>query len=81
MELRAGAASGRGVAPAGASKGAHEIGERRDADGYGVDDACRAFREVVAPALTGMDCREQGDIDARLIALDGATPAVSAATR
>ena len=51
---RADAASRRPAHP----KGAHEIGERRDADGYGVNDACRAFRDVVAPALKGMDCRD-----------------------
>src|SRR5262245_39664090 len=71
VELRAGSASGRGVAPAGASKGAHEIGERRDVDGYGVHEACGVFRNVVAPVLKGMDCSDQSAIDARLIELNG----------
>ena len=72
VELRAGTASGRGVAPAGASKGAHEVGERRDADGYGVSDACRVFRAAVPAALLGMDCRDQAAIDAQLSELDTA---------
>jgi enolase len=71
VELRAGNAIGRGVAPAGASTGAHEARERRDADGRGVSDACAAFAREIAPALIGRDCRNQSDIDRMLIDLDG----------
>jgi enolase len=70
VELRAGDAVGRGVAPAGASTGAHEARERRDADGRGVGDACALFEREIAPALIGVDCREQASIDRWLIALD-----------
>jgi enolase len=71
VELCAGEAVGRGIAPAGASTGANEARERRDSDGRGVNDACAAFRREVAPALLGMDCREQAAIDRLLIELDG----------
>lgn len=71
VELRAGDAVGRGIAPAGASTGANEARERRDADGRGVADACAAFAREIAPALLGRDCREQTQIDRMLIELDG----------
>ncbi len=71
VELRAGDAVGRGIAPAGASTGANEARERRDADGRGVADACAAFAREIAPALLGCDCREQAQIDRMLIELDG----------
>ena len=70
VELHAGGAVGRGVAPAGASTGAHEAHERRDTDGRGVDDACALFRTEIAPALIGLDCRDQESIDRLLIELD-----------
>lgn len=73
VELRAGDAVGRGIAPAGASTGAHEARERRDADGRGVHDACAAFNEEIAPALIGLDCREQTLIDRLLVELDAST--------
>ncbi len=71
VELRADGAVGRGVAPAGASTGAHEARERRDADGRGVADACAAFAREIAPALIGCDCRDQVKIDRMLMELDG----------
>jgi len=64
-------AVGRAIAPAGASTGRFEARERRDADGLGVDDACREFNSVVAPRLIGRDGRDQRAIDAMLIELDG----------
>ena len=70
VELHAGGAVGRGVAPAGASTGVHEAHERRDTDGRGVDDACALFRTEIAPALIGLDCRDQESIDRLLIELD-----------
>jgi len=71
VELRAGDAVGRGMAPAGASTGAHEARERRDADGRGVAEACAAFAREIAPALLGRDCRDQEAIDRMLVELDG----------
>ncbi len=71
VELRAGDAVGRGIAPAGASTGAHEARERRDADGLGVAEACAVFAREIAPALLGRDCRDQEAIDRMLIELDG----------
>ncbi len=73
VELRAGAAIGRGIAPAGASTGTNEARERRDADGRGVADACTSFQHEVAPALIGRDCRDQAAIDQMLVTLDGST--------
>ncbi len=70
VELRAGDAMGRGVAPAGASRGAFEAHERRDADRLGVEDACTLFRLEIAPALLGNDCSDQEQIDRLLIELD-----------
>ena len=70
VELRAGGGGGRGIAPAGASTGAHEARERRDADGRGVADACAAFNAEIAPALIGRDCRDQAPIDRMLVELD-----------
>jgi enolase len=71
VELRAGTATGRGIAPAGASTGTHEARELRDADGFGVACACERFAREIAPLLIGADCRDQTAIDARLIELDG----------
>ncbi len=66
---------GRGIAPAGASRGSREALERRDGGarlgGWDVGLALRALHEEIAPALRGMDALEQARIDARLIALDG----------
>jgi enolase len=71
VDLRAGVAVGRGIAPAGASTGAHEAREMRDADGRGVRTALATFAAEIAPALIGADCREQARIDRTLIELDG----------
>ncbi|HET6471557.1 MAG TPA: enolase C-terminal domain-like protein [Pseudomonadales bacterium] len=71
VEVRSGRAIGRGIAPAGASTGAHEARELRDPDGRGVRTALARFAAEVAPALIGADCREQAHVDRVLIALDG----------
>ena len=76
VEVRlADGATGRTIAPSGASTGRREALDRRDGGtrlgGYGVNDALAAVREVVAPALCGMAASEQAAIDDRLIALDG----------
>ena len=66
---------GRGIAPAGASRGSREAVDRRDGGtrlgGLDVGGAIEAIRDEIAPALRGLDAGDQGKIDARLIALDG----------
>jgi enolase 1/2/3 len=64
-------ASGRALAPAGASRGSREAIELRDADGLGVKAAVGNINGAIAGALAGMDASRQEDIDAKLIALDG----------
>ncbi len=65
---------GRGLAPAGASRGTHEATDLRDGGdafgGFGVDQALVHLRDTVAPALVGLDACDQAAIDARLIELD-----------
>ena len=67
----AGGASGRAIAPAGASRGTREAIELRDADGLGVKAAVGNVNGAIAAALAGMDASRQEDIDAKLIGLDG----------
>ena len=71
---------GRGIAPAGASRGSREAVDKRDGGarlgGYDVKDALAGIRAEIGPALTGMDASEQATIDERLINLDG-TPTKS----
>jgi enolase len=67
---------GRAIVPSGASTGEHEALELRDGDsarflGKGVTKAVTNVREVIAPALVGMDATEQAAIDASLLELDG----------
>jgi enolase len=79
MRLASGAV-GRGVAPAGASRGSHEATDRRDGGpafgGYDVRQAIAGIESEIAPALRGMDAADQAAIDRTLIALDG-TPTKS----
>ncbi len=67
--------TGRGIAPAGASTGSNEAVELRDGGdafgGYGVDKAVANVAREIAPALLGLDAREQRKADELLIALDG----------
>ncbi|OMI00059.1 phosphopyruvate hydratase [Bradyrhizobium brasilense] len=66
---------GRGVAPAGASRGSREALDRRDGgtrlDGLDVQLALRSVNEDIAAHLRGCDPFDQSAVDARLIALDG----------
>ncbi len=66
---------GRGIAPAGASRGSREAVDRRDGgDAFGgldVQQARRGVQEEIAPLLLGRDVRDQHSIDAALVALDG----------
>lgn len=65
---------GSGIAPSGASTGAHEAHELRDGcDAYGgksVFHAVTAVNGPVCKALHGMDADNQREIDLRLIELD-----------
>lgn len=73
-----GGASGRGIAPAGASRGQAEAVELRDGGktlgGFGVAQALGKLSEVIAPALIGQDATDQRRIDQTMLDLDG-TPA------
>jgi enolase len=66
---------GRGVAPAGASRGSREAIEKRDGGkalrGLDVQQALAMLQTEIAPALVGKDARDQALIDRSLIALDG----------
>ena len=68
-------AVGRAIAPAGASRGAHEAIDLRDGGrafgGFGVNRAVAGIGSEIAGAICGMDAREQVAIDAALCALDG----------
>ena len=68
-------ALGRGIAPAGASRGTREALERRDGGtrfgGLDVMQAVRGIETEIAPALLGLDITQQEQIDTLLIALDG----------
>ena len=71
----AGGATGRAIAPAGASTGSGEAVDLRDGGtSQGGTDVRRALNGVareIAPALAGMDATDQAGIDARLVELDG----------
>ncbi len=69
-------AFGRAAVPSGASTGAYEAVELRDGDkskvlGKGVAKAVQGVNGEIADALRGYDAEDQGDLDARLIELDG----------
>lgn len=64
------------IVPSGASTGTHEAIELRDDDprryrGKGVRKAVSHVREVLGPAILGMDVAEQSAIDEKLCLLDG----------
>lgn len=66
---------GRGLAPAGASRGSREALDLRDGGtllgGSGVAQALAGIAREIAPALLGRDARDQAGLDAFLIELDG----------
>lgn len=69
-------AYGCAAVPSGASTGVHEAVELRDGvknryGGKGVTKAVANVDEKIAPEIIGMDCRDQRDIDAAMIKLDG----------
>jgi enolase len=76
VEVRlASGAVGRGAVPSGASTGAYEAVELRDGGeaygGKGVLGAVRNVETEIAPALRGLDARDQRELDRVLIELDG----------
>ncbi len=75
-----GGATSRAAVPSGASTGSREALELRDGGarygGKGVTKACRNVREEIAPALRGLDARDQARVDRTLRELDG-TPTKS----
>ena len=69
-------AVGRAAVPSGASTGTREAVELRDGDkkrylGKGVLKAVNNVNGVIRKSLLKRDARDQQEIDARLIALDG----------
>jgi enolase len=70
-----GGATGRAIAPAGASRGSREALDLRDGgprlQGMDVQKALAAIRERLAPLVTGRDATDQTGIDAAMIELDG----------
>src|SRR5471032_875883 len=74
LELISGA-RGRAAVPSGASTGAHEAVEPRDAGerfaGKGVLDAVGHVNGEIHDAVVGLDAADQRGIDGMLCALDG----------
>src|SRR5690606_28941653 len=68
-------ASGRAIAPSGASTGRREALDRRDGGtrlgGFGVEGALRAVNDEIAPRLQGLAAGDQQAVDAALSDLDG----------
>ena len=67
---------GRAAVPSGASTGIHEAVELRDGDkkyflGKGVLSAVQNVNKVISEELNGMYVTDQGEIDQKLIELDG----------
>jgi enolase len=74
IELVCGA-HGRGIAPAGASRGSREAVDLRDGgeilQGFGVEKAVAAVNGPIASSLKGIDALDQEQVDRILIDLDG----------
>ena len=74
VELRAGAATGRAIAPSGASTGRGEAAERRDGGsrlgGFDVSDVLDHAGPLLRAALVGLDINDQAAIDRRLRELE-----------
>lgn len=69
-------AFGRALVPSGASTGEYEAVELRDGDktrygGKGVLTAVKNVNDVIAPAVIGLSCLNQVEIDRKMIELDG----------
>ncbi|KAA0000752.1 MAG: phosphopyruvate hydratase [Thermoplasmata archaeon] len=74
-EVATSSKAAKASAPSGASKGMEEAFELRDGSkefhGKGVRKAVENIETIIAPAIKGMDVREQDAIDAKMIAIDG----------
>jgi enolase len=70
-----GGAQGRGMAPAGASRGRNEAVDLRDGGqafgGYGVTRAVENVNRVIPAVVVGLDATDQPAVDAALRSLDG----------
>lgn len=66
--------TGRGIAPAGASRGSREAIDLRDGGnalrGMGVQRAVASVNDIIGPALFGHDVADQAGVDATILALD-----------
>jgi len=76
VAVRTGSGLGRFAVPSGASRGQFEALELRDGDpkrylGLGVLKAVANVTKTLGPAVTGMDARNQADVDGKLLKLDG----------
>ena len=71
----AGGATGRAIAPAGASRGTREAVDMRDGGtrfgGHDVLQACENVKSRIGRALAGLDALDQAAVDAKIVALDG----------
>nr|GMC56395.1 enolase 1, chloroplastic [Ipomoea batatas] len=66
----------RSAVPSGASTGIYEALELRDGDksvygGKGVLNAVKNINEILGPKLVGVDIRNQADVDALMLEIDG----------
>jgi enolase len=66
----------RSAVPSGASTGIYEALELRDGDasaylGKGVDKAVANVKDIIAPAIVGMNAADQAAVDQKMIDLDG----------
>ena len=71
-----GGAIGRACVPSGASTGIYEAKELRDRDkevylGCGVLTAVQNVNCKISPYISGLDCRNQFEIDQKMCSLDG----------
>ncbi len=70
-----GGAMGRAAVPSGASTGKFEALELRDGAaeymGRGVLTAVKNINDIIAPEIIGMDCRNQAELDKKMIDMDG----------
>ncbi|MEM1893343.1 MAG: phosphopyruvate hydratase [Sulfolobales archaeon] len=66
---------GRGIAPAGATRGLREAVEARDGGskylGRGVERAVEAVRRYIAPAIMGMSSYRFREVDRKILEVDG----------
>ena len=71
-----GGAWGEAAAPSGASTGVHEAHELRDGDparygGKGTRRAAQLVEQAIAPAIRGLDARQQREVDQAMMEADG----------